>query len=113
VARRFVVLLALAGLLVGCGGQSQASKEEEARRTSFRLVGLYCLYGSRSQPQLLGCIHHVDPSYVLHSNTAAARFARSDRLKCGEGSGPLCNTRTAERFSELAENARLGDHYSR
>ena len=72
------VLLAVACLLAGCGEQSQAPKEEESARAGAVLVGLYCLYGSRSEAQFDGCIHHVNPNYVAHAQTPAARFARAE-----------------------------------
>lgn len=100
------VLLVLGCLLAGCGEQSQPAKEESAR-AAVVLVSLYCLYGSQSEAQFDGCIHHVSASYVAHAHTPAARFARAEPLVCGPGSGPRCSVREAIRMVHAVENQKL------
>jgi hypothetical protein len=50
----------------------------------------YCLYGSRSQAQLDGCMSHVTTDDINRRDTQAARFARGDTSDCLEDAGPFC-----------------------
>lgn len=102
--KRVLVLLALAGLLVGCGGQSQTSQKKEVEKAEVALVALYCLYGSQSEVQFDGCLHHVNPAWVGQAQTPAARWARGERHTCGPTSGPRCSHREWLRFVRIVEH---------
>jgi hypothetical protein len=50
----------------------------------------YCEYGARSQEQLDGCLAHVNSDDIDALDSPAARFARGETSRCGDGSGPFC-----------------------
>jgi len=104
----FRLILMLACLLPaiglsGCGGVSEQEGEqiyEHVLAENAELIARYCIYGSHSKAQYVGCVRHVSWRYVEHSHSNAAEWAKGYRETCGYDAGPQCGNAAARRIEE-------------